>query len=133
MSVMVDSCVFLDVFSGDPGWYGWSASALANAVDTGTVVINPVIYSEISIRFDTIEELDALLDPTVFKYQLIPREAAFLAGKCFLKYRRRGESKQTPLPDFLIGAHAQIMGYPLITRDIRRFQDYYPRLRLIVP
>jgi predicted nucleic acid-binding protein len=133
MAVMADSCVLLDVFSRDRRWYDWSASALANAVDVGTIVINPVIYSEISIRFETIEELDSLLDPSVFKYQLIPREAAFLAGKCFLKYRRRGGNKELPLPDFLIGAHAYIMDYSLITRDVRRFRDYYPRLKLIAP
>lgn len=133
MPVMVDTCVFLDIFTQDAKWYAWSSEALAEAANRGTIVINPVIYAEISIRFKRIEELEALLSSDVFDHQPIPREAAFLAGKSFLKYRHRGGPKSTPLPDFLIGAHAAVAGLELITRDTRRFREYFPALRLICP
>lgn len=133
MHFMVDSCVYLDIFSEDPKWYAWSAGALSEAANQGTIVINPVIYAEISIRFTQIEELESLLPSDVFEYRSIPREAAFLAGKTFLKYRRRGGQRPHPLPDFFIGAHAAIHKLDLITRDIRRFREYYPSLNLICP
>lgn len=133
MSVMMDSCVFLDIFSRDACWYDWSSQALAAAADKGKIVLNPVIYGEISVRFEKIETLDALLPPDVFEYQPLPREAAFLAGKCFMKYRHRGGQKSAPLPDFFIGAHAAVAGLPLITRDPQRFRDYFPGLNLICP
>ena len=130
---MVDSCVYLDIFSEDPKWCAWSSGALSDAANQGTIVINPVIYAEISIRFTQIEELESLLPPDVFEYREIPREAAFLAGKTFLKYRRRGGQRPLPLPDFFIGAHAAIQQLDLITRDTRRFREYYPSLNLICP
>jgi len=133
MSVMVDSCVFLDVFSKDPRWFEWSSRALAGAANAGSIVLNSAIYAEISIQFDRIEELESLLPPDVFEYHAVPREAAFLAGKCFMKYRRRGGKKSRPLPDFLIGAHASVAGLPLITRDTKRLRDYFPKLQLICP
>jgi len=133
MSAMVDSCVLLDIFTEDPQWLDWSSGALADSADRGDIILNPVIYAEVSIRFDRIEELQAALPSDVFKYEPIPREAAFLAGKCFLKYRRRGGVKTSPLPDFFIGAHALITGLPLITRDAKRFKDYFPTLNLITP
>ena len=133
MSVMVDSCVYLDIFSRDPRWLDWSSRALAEAADKGSIVLNPVIYAEISIRFDRIEDLEALLPADVFEYSAVPREAAFLAGKCFMKYRRRGGRKSRPLPDFFIGAHAAVAGLPLVTRDTKRFSEYFPGLRLVCP
>jgi predicted nucleic acid-binding protein len=133
MAVMVDSCVYLDVFSEDSRWFAWSSDALASAADAGGIVLNSVIYSEISVRFDRIEELEALLPPEVFSYLAIPREAAFLAGKCFVEYRRRGGSRVLPLPDFFIGAHAAVSSLPLVTRDARRFREYFPKLGLICP
>ena len=133
MDVMVDSCVFLDVFTEDPRWFGWSSSALARAADEGVIVLNPVIYGEISIRFDRIETLESLLPSDVFEYRTIPREAAFLGGKCFLKYRRRGGNRLQPLPDFFIGAHAAVERLPLITRDAKRFREYFPGLELVCP
>ncbi len=133
MEVMVDSCVFLDVFSEDERWFEWSANALAEAADDGNVILNPVIYSEISVRFDRIEDLEMLLPSSVFEYRQVPREAAFLAGKCFLEYRRRGGKRSLPLPDFFIGAHASVEGLPLVTRDARRFREYFPRLQLVHP
>ncbi len=133
MAVMVDSCVLLDIFSHDDAWYEWSSNAVARAADRGSIVLNPIIYSEISVRFRRIEDLETLLSPDIFEYRPIPREAAFLAGKCFLHYRQRGGKKTSPLPDFLIGAHAVIEDIPLITRAPKRFRQYYPGLQIICP
>lgn len=133
MAIMADSCVLLDILSQDASWYAWSANTLAHAADRGSIVLNPVIYSEISVRFRRIEDLETLLSPDIFEYRPIPREAAFLAGKCFLHYRQRGGEKTSPLPDFLIGAHAVIEDIPLITRDPKRFRQYYPGLQIICP
>jgi len=133
MAVMVDSCVLLDVFNRDSQWFEWSSGALAEAADSGSILLNAVIYAEISIGFAHIEQLEGFLPPDIFVFQDIPREAAFLAGKCYLKYRRRGGSKAQPLPDFFIGAHAAVARVPLITRDTKRFRDYFPGLRLIAP
>jgi len=133
MSVMVDSCVYLDIFTKDSRWFEWSSRTLANAVNAGMIVLNPVIYAEISILFRRIEELEAFLSLDVFEYRAIPREAAFLAGKCFLEYRRRGGRKSLPLPDFFIGAHAAVENLALVTRDVKRFRDCFPGLKLISP
>ncbi len=133
MAVLVDSCVLLDVFTEDAEWFAWSSSALARQADEGTLVINPVVYAEVSIRFARIEELESALTPDVFEYRPIPREAAFLAGKAFLRYRRRGGAKKVPLPDFLIGAHAAVEQLALLTRDCGRFRTYFPTVALICP
>lgn len=133
MAVMVDSCVYLDIFTSDPKWYAWSASALAYAADGDQIVLNSVIYGEVSVRFDRIEELESMLPARIFDYQPIPKEAAFLAGKCFLRYRRRGGARVLPLPEFFIGAHAAVARLPLVTRDTKRFRDYFPNLELIAP
>lgn len=133
MAVFVDSCVLLDIFTEDPEWFDWSAATLEKAADDGPLVINPVVYAEISVRFERIEELEATLDAAAFEYRTIPREAAFLAGKICLRYRRAGGKKMLPLPDFLIGAHAAVERLPLLTRDVRRFRTNFPTLRLISP
>lgn len=133
MAVMVDSCVYLDVFTKDSQWFDWSSCVLAAAADAGSVILNPVIYAEISIRFDRIEDLEVLLPSHVFEYHAVPREAAFLAGKCYLRYRRLGGRRMLPLPDFFIGAHAAVTGIPLITRDPKRFRTYFPGLELRSP
>ena len=133
MAVIVDSCVLLDVFNQDPKWYEWSAEALANAADSGALIINPIIYAEISIQFVRIETLELLLPQEVFEFRPVPREAAFLAGKCFLKYRRLGGTKSLPLPDFFIGAHASILNVPVLTRDTLKFSKFFPTLHLIHP
>ncbi len=133
MSVLVDSCVFLDIFTRDARWFDWSSQAVAQAANEGTILLNPIIYAEISVRFERIEDLERLLPSDVFEYRPIPREAAFLAGKCFLEYRRRGGRKSLPLPDFFIGAHAAVAKLDLVTRDIRRFRDYFPSVKLICP
>ena len=133
MDVLVDSNIILDVLTEDPMWFPWSSATLAHEADTNRLIINPIIYAEVSIRFRTIEELEEVLDPLVFRKEPIPWEAAFLAGKVFLKYSRRGGSKMTPLPDFFIGAHALVAGIPLLTRDRKRYRRYFPNLYLIAP
>jgi predicted nucleic acid-binding protein len=131
--VLVDSNVLLDVLTEDAEWLDWSASALTRAADRGRLVINPLVYAEVSIGFDRIEELDAALDPATFERRSLPWEAAFLAGKVFQTYRSSGGARRAPLPDFYIGAHAAIAGLTLLTRDARRYRSYFPKLRLIAP
>jgi predicted nucleic acid-binding protein len=131
-ATLVDSNVLLDVFTEDPTWATWSESRLADAFDRGPTLINPVVYAEISVRFETIEELDEALPPALLREDL-PWEAAFLAGKCFIAYRARRGERRSPLPDFYIGAHAAITGRALLTRDPTRFRAALPRLALISP
>jgi predicted nucleic acid-binding protein len=132
-SVLVDSNVLLDVLTEDPEWASWSAAALNRAADQSRLVINPIIYGEVSVRFSRMEELEEVLPASDFVREPLPYEAAFLAGKVFLNYRRRGGLRTAPLPDFLIGAHAAIAGYQVLTRDTGHYRAYYPRLRLITP
>jgi hypothetical protein len=132
-AVLVDSNVLLDVMTEDPQWFSWSAKTLANAAETIRLVINPVIYAEISIRYSRIEDLDDALPRTLVERQALPYEAAFLAGKAFLVYRKRSGTRRSPLPEFFIGAHASIAGYSLLTRDAARYRAYFPKLRLIAP
>jgi hypothetical protein len=132
-AVLVDSNVLLDILTDDPAWADWSASQLASAGNTSRLVINPIVYSEISIRFSRIEELEDALPRDIIEKEALPFEAAFLAGKVFLDYRKAGGSKTSPLPDFLIGAHAAVLGYQVLTRDPRRFRTYFPTLQLIEP
>lgn len=131
--VLVDSNVLLDLLEEDPSWYEWSARNLQQAADRTVLIINPVIYAEISIGFQRIEELEAAVPPEVFERRPLPWEAAFLAGKCFLRYRRQGGIRRSPLPDFFIGAHAAVEGLTLLTRDATRYRTYFPSLPLIAP
>jgi predicted nucleic acid-binding protein len=131
--IFVDSNVLLDVMTEDPRWFAWSSENLARCADKSTLVINPVVYAEISIRFKAIEDLEAALPKSMFERRDIPWEAAFLAGKCFLKYRRAGGQRTAPLPDFFIGAHAAIEKLDLLTRDPVRYRIYFPTVRLITP
>jgi|SRR5579883_274394 predicted nucleic acid-binding protein len=131
--VLVDANVLLDVMTEDVRWLAWSAQAIERAADRYRLVINPVIYAEVSIRYSRIEDLDAALPKAMFDREPIPYEAAFLAGKAFLTYRRRGGIRRLPLPDFFIGAHAAVAGYSLMTRDTRRYRTYFPKLSLIAP
>lgn len=133
VDTLVDSCVLLDVLDEDPVWRGWSEEALADAADSGPLVINPLIYAEVSVRFARLEELDALLPRNEIRREALPYAAGFLAGKAFAKYRRSGGNKRSPLPDFYIGAHAAVAGYRLLTRDAARYQTYFPRLALVCP
>jgi predicted nucleic acid-binding protein len=132
-AVIVDSNVLLDLMTDDEHWFEWSSEAVEKAAGHFRLVINPVIYAEVSVRYSRIEDLDAALPRSMFDREAIPYEAAFLAGKSFLAYRRSGGAKRSPLPDFLIGAHAAIAGYRLLTRDATRYRTYFPRLRLIAP
>lgn len=130
--VLVDSNVLLDVFTEDPIWLSWSEARLAEAFDAGQVLINPIVYAEISVAFDRVEELDRAL-PDRLGREALPWEAAFLAGKCFLEYRRRGGARRSPLPDLYIGAHAAVTGRALLTRDVSRYRTLLPGLTLIAP
>ena len=132
-AVLVDSNVLLDVATNDPVWGDWSAEALERTADEAILVINPLVYAEVSIGFDAIEDLEAALPLDLYRREDLPYEAGFLAGKCFLRYRRAGGLKRSPLPDFYIGAHAAIAGYRLLTRDATRYQSYFPNLVLIAP
>lgn len=131
--VLVDSNVILDIATDDPKWSRWSSAALADAAGDSILVINPLIYSEVSIAFDGVEELDAVVPPEIFRRDDLPYEAAFLAGKAFLAYRRRGGTRRSPLPDFYIGAHAAVAGFRLLTRDARRYRLAFPALEIIAP
>ncbi|MCQ4081558.1 type II toxin-antitoxin system VapC family toxin [Streptomyces sp. RB6PN25] len=132
-TTLVDSCVLLDIATDDPKWAQWSDDALARARDEGVVVINPIVYAEVSVGYDAIEDLDEALPPSDFQREELPYEAGFLAGKAFLAYRRRGGQKATPLPDFYIGAHAAIRSHRLLTRDVSRYRTYFPGVELICP
>ncbi|MGO9727542.1 MAG: type II toxin-antitoxin system VapC family toxin [Streptosporangiaceae bacterium] len=130
---MIDANVLLDVMTEDARWLQGSAEAIERAADRYRLVINPVIFAEVSIRFSRIEDLDAALPKTMFDREAIPYEAAYMAGKSYLAYRRRGGTKRSPLPDFFVGAHAAVAGYQLMTRDVRRYRTYFPKLPLVVP
>ncbi|GAB6163071.1 type II toxin-antitoxin system VapC family toxin [Desulfothermus naphthae] len=127
MPFLVDSNVLLDVLTEDPNWFEWSASRLVECVENDILVINPIIYAEISIGFEKIEEVEEALPSDIFIREPLPWEAAFLAGKCFLAYKKRNGKKTSPLPDFYIGAHAAVCRYILLTRDSRRYRTYFPK------
>jgi predicted nucleic acid-binding protein len=131
--VLVDSNVILDVATQDPVWAERSGLLLAREAETAQLVINPIIFAEVSAGFEGVEVLDAALPPELFRREHLPWEAAFLAGKCFLAYRRRGGKKTSTLPDFYIGAHAALAGYRLLTRDVARYRTYFPGLEILVP
>ncbi len=131
--VLVDSNVILDVLTEDAQWFEWSSGRLAELAAETPLVINPVIYAEVAIRFDRIEDLDDAVPADHFRREALPWEAAFLAGKAFLQYRRRGGKRRSPLPDFYIGAHAAVRALRLLTRDAGRYRAYFPTVRLICP
>ncbi len=132
-AVLVDSNVLIDLLTRDRLWFDWSFQALAEAANIGGLVINPIIFAEVSVRFTRMEDLEAALPRDDFARQSIPYEAAFLAGKVFLRYRRRGGPRLSPLPDFFIGAHAAVAGYHLLTRDPSPYRTYFPKLELLAP
>jgi predicted nucleic acid-binding protein len=131
--VLVDTNVLLDVVVGDPRWAPWSSTALATIADESVLVINPLIYAEVSIRFVSVEAVDHVLPTNLFRREDLPYDAAFLAGKAYVEYRERGGTRRSLLPDFLIGAHAAVAGYRMLTRDARRYRTYFPKLDLIAP
>jgi len=131
--VLVDSNVLLDIATSDPTWLEWSTRALALAAEQAPLVINPLIYAEVSIAYRRIEDMENALPSHAFRRDSLPYEAAFLAGKAFLRYRKRGGARRAPLPDFYIGAHAAVAGFRLLTRDDTRYKTYFPSVRLIAP
>jgi predicted nucleic acid-binding protein len=131
--ILVDSNVILDVLTEDPQWFEWSAQMLTHHNNQGDLVINPIIYAEISMGFSQPEEVEAALPEEFFRRAPLPYAAAFLAGKNFLEYRRRGGERRSPLPDFYIGAHAAVTNIPLLTRDVDRYRTYFPTVQLITP
>lgn len=133
MDILVDSNVILDIVTEDQTWFQWSSETLARYAENHILIINPMIYAEVSMGFDRIEDVEIVLSPTFFRREPLPWEAAFLAGKCFLAYRRRGGKRSSTLPDFFIGAHTAIAGIPLLTRDTSRYRIYFPKLKLIAP
>lgn len=132
-AVLVDTNVLIDVATEDEKWFEWSSTQLGNAAAAGKLAMNAIVYAEFSIRFDSIEAVESALSGLSMERLAIPYEAVFLAGKVFLRYRRRGGNRSAPLPDFFIGAHAAVSGLSLLTRDPRRYRKYFPRLRLIEP
>jgi predicted nucleic acid-binding protein len=132
-ATLVDSSVLLDILTDDPAWSQWSGDALARSGDEGRLVISPIVYAEVSVGFERIEDLDDAVPEADFDRESLPYEAGFLAGKAFLAYRRRGGQRRSPLPDFYIGAHAAVCHYRLLTRDAARYRSYFPTLELIAP
>jgi predicted nucleic acid-binding protein len=130
---LVGSNVLLDVLTQDATWLQWSADRLAEALDRGPVLINQVIYAEVSLRFSTVEALDDALSADRFVRGNVPWAAAFLAARCYRQYRARGGRRTSTLPDFFIGAHAAVLGVPLLSRDARRYRTYFPTVELIAP
>jgi predicted nucleic acid-binding protein len=131
--ILVDSNIILDIFLDDPNWAEWSEAVLSEYSVNTSLYINPIIYTEISIGFKKIEELETALAQGGFQILEIPKEALFLAGKAFLKYRRSKGAKNSPLPDFFIGAQAAVLDLELITRDTKRYQTYFPTVKIISP
>ena len=132
-ATLVDSSVLLDVLTEDAAWAQWSGDALAQARDGGRLVINPIVYAEVSTGFGRIEDLDDAVPAGDFEREPLPFEAGFVAGKAFLTYRKRGGQRRSPLPDFYIGAHAAVRRYRLLTRDAARYRTYFPSVELIAP
>ena len=133
MDILVDSNVILDIATEDKNWFSWSSETLAFYIDHQRLVINPIIYAEVSIGFERVEDLEEILPASFYRRDHLPWEAAYLAGKCFLKYRKMGGEKRSPLPDFYIGSHAAVTGMALLTRDPTRYRTYFPKLKLIAP
>lgn len=133
VATLVDSNVLLDVIRDDPAWSSWSAESLARVADEGPLVINSIIYAEVSTTYATVEEVDAALAEAALVRSEVPWPAAFLAGRCHVEYRRRGGARARTLPDFFIGAHAAVLGMRLLTRDAARYRTYFPSVDIIAP
>jgi predicted nucleic acid-binding protein len=131
VTTLVDANVLLDILSDDAQWFDWSAGALTAAASRSRLAINPLIYAGVSLGFATIEDLNEALEP--FELLPLPYDAGFLAARCFLRYRRAGGERRSPLPDFYIGAHAAVSGLDLVTRDAGRYRTYFPHLRIVAP
>ena len=132
-STLVDSNVLIDLFDEDSEWRDWSDAMLTRAANRGALVINPIVFAEVSAGFDSLDDVEAALPAAFIRREALPWEAAFLAGRAFVQYRRRGGARSAPLPDFYIGAHAAVAGYTLLTRDARRYRHYFPKLKVVAP
>jgi predicted nucleic acid-binding protein len=133
MATLVDTNVLLDIVLEDDEWLAWSSAAVADAARRGSIVINPIIYAEVSGAYEDIETMDRALPADYYVREPLPWDAAFLAGRAYVAYRRRGGVRRSPLPDFYIGAHAAVAGHTLLTRDPGRYRAYFPKLRIIAP
>ena len=133
MRVLVDSNVLLDLLEADSAWYEWSAESIVRCATYGRLVINHIVFAEVSVGFSSVEALDQKLPRGLYERAHLPWEAAFLAGKAFMEYRRAGGTRRSPLPDFYIGAHAAVAGMQLLTRDAARYRTYFPTVDLITP
>jgi predicted nucleic acid-binding protein len=133
MPVLVDTSVLLDIATEDPQWFDWSMTRLEQGANRDGLSINPIVYAELSVHYNTIEALEAALSGYPFERLELPWDAAFVAGKAYRRYRGRGGTKRSPLPDFYIGGHAAVAGIALLTRDAKRYREYFPGLRLITP
>ena len=131
--VLVDSNILIDVFTDDPKWQPWSATQLACVAEREDLAINPVIYAELAAGFERESQLERALKPWPLARLALPYTAGFKAGQAFLRYRREGGMRRSPLPDFYIGAHAESERLPLLTRDPARYRRYFPKLRLLAP
>ena len=131
--ILIDTNILLDLVTDDPDWAEWSLARLEEAALAGPVFINDVVYAETSIRYDRIEDLDAMLAQAMIEIAPTPRSALFLAGKAFRQYRAAGGARSGVLPDFFIGAHAAVQRWPLLTRDATRYRRYFPKVALIAP
>ena len=131
--VLVDSNVLLDVFENDPDWAAWSVRQLRTQAQVHALIINSVIYAELSLAFESVHALDTAIEHLELAVLALPRPALFLAGRAFLKYRRKGGARGTVLADFFIGAHAAVLGCGILTRDAARYRGYFPRVPLTTP
>ncbi|MBU3708657.1 MAG: type II toxin-antitoxin system VapC family toxin [Burkholderiaceae bacterium] len=131
--MLVDTNILVDVLENDPEWAAWSVAQLRAQSKVHRLVINPIIYSELSLTFSSVEDLDEVLDGLKLPVLEMPRPALFLAGKAFVQYRRSGGAKNNVLGDFFIGAHAAVSDLPLLTRDTRRYKNYFPTVKLVAP
>lgn len=131
--LLVDTNVLVDVLEDDPTWADWSISQLRAQSKIHPLLINPIVYAELSLTFSTVEALDQTIESMGLVIKELPRPALFLAGKAFVLYRRKGGKKSNVLADFFIGAHAAVLGCPLLTRDAQRYRSYFPSVELITP
>lgn len=131
--LLVDTNVLIDVLVDDPQWADWSVGQLRAQSRVHRLAINAVIYAELSLTFSTVEALDRAIEGLNLAMLEIPRPALFLAGKAYVLYRRQGGQKNNVLADFFIGAHAAVAGYPILTRDTRRYDSYFSGVRLVTP
>ncbi len=130
---LVDTCVLLDLLGDDPTWSAWSAEHIRQAIDGDGIVLNQIVFAEVSIHFARIEDIESALPPEDFRREPLPWEAGFLAGRAYVNYRRNGGAKSAPLPDFYIGAHALVDGYRLLTRNRKDFRRHFPALEIVAP